>query len=108
MEEPDCSYCLASFKENEKLYTTECNHIFHEICFNEILNYNKNKKHDVLCPNCNKLLIKYEESLCEINIAIPVYYINNHRVETRNDINIKFIFIIIPLIIIILYIFILS
>lgn len=49
-EIPDCPICLDPMKKRQKLYRTECNHCFHEKCFEKVRSQ--------CCPYCR----------CEINV----------------------------------------
>jgi len=53
-EESDtCSICLEDFKKGDKIRTTKCNHIYHEICLDGWI---RDERADLKCPNCNGLL----------------------------------------------------
>ena len=61
----DCTICMNEFKENEKVYKTSCEHIFHRKCMTDYLelikkDIEKQNQHELnnlfKCPNCKQFL----------------------------------------------------
>lgn len=57
MEDIDCTICIEGIKAKDDIHITECGHKFHKACFQSIVDFNLKNRKNVLCPNCNRLLI---------------------------------------------------
>lgn len=50
IKQKSCSICLEEYKKNEKIFLSNCEHIFHSKCINSWLNNN------ITCPICRQIL----------------------------------------------------
>lgn len=76
-----CPICLESFGEN--ITTTNCNHMFCDNCFNELLNNNK-----VECPLCRSIISEYLNNDGKVRILIKENIQTSNTTENE-DLNLQ-------------------
>ncbi|KAK8711799.1 hypothetical protein V6N13_147062 [Hibiscus sabdariffa] len=54
-----CPVCLTRFKPESEVNHLTCGHLFHKVCLEEWLNYQK-----VTCPSCRTPLLQEQEASC--------------------------------------------
>ena len=78
-----CSICLESFGEN--ITTTNCNHRFCSVCFEELMDNNK-----INCPLCRATITEYSNDDGKVRVLIiktnsppPTIQVTNEDLNTR-------------------------
>ncbi|GMI70904.1 hypothetical protein like AT2G04240 [Hibiscus trionum] len=54
-----CPVCLTRFKPESEVNHLTCGHLFHKVCLEEWLNYQK-----ITCPSCRTPLLPEQEASC--------------------------------------------
>ena len=47
-----CTICQQTFNQGEEILRIECGHMFHSICFSEMMQHSESEGNAVQCPNC--------------------------------------------------------
>ena len=111
----NCTICLNTFRKNDKIYTTQCDHMYHQSCMAKYMNLiridiqAKNDLRDInnyfRCPNCKqylfynkkvdqqhkmqeKKLIDQNNAIILINKKIDEKVIKSNNAIITNNINI--------------------